>query len=364
MSIGTTIKRLRKEKDLTQEQLAEYLGISAQAISGWECDKCAPDVYQISVLAQIFNVSADVILEINANSIEIEIQNFLKRYDELGNSGDGIEKFELTKEMYKKYPSDFRVIEKYILELFYDPHHKEEPFGETVHKAQIQKLCEIVIRDCTIQQIRYTAYDILSVIYINSGDINKAKEICSYFPNSYFDTESELLEQLYCRTDGKMYTSKMRENILDVTEHLVNKLRNLATFGTNDKLHRIAIYKKCIEILNIIYDGEDSGFMLYHKGNINCLIAKALFDLEDHEAGLHYMQEGFKYCSKYDGQVASKNQMITHRSVVLKDVIEDLSQVYNTVKDTRVGWEIKEFNAFSKNKDLPKEYFDILEMYS
>lgn len=64
MSIGTTIKRLRKENDFTQEQLAEYLGISAQAVSGWECDKCAPDVYQLPVLAQIFNVSADVILEI------------------------------------------------------------------------------------------------------------------------------------------------------------------------------------------------------------------------------------------------------------------------------------------------------------
>ncbi len=364
MSIGTSIKRLRKEKDLTQEQLAEYLGISAQAVSGWECDKCAPDIYQIPVLAQIFNVSADVILEINANSVELEIQNFLKQYDEYGNCGNQIGKFELTKEMYKKYPSDFRVIEKYILELFNDPNHMKEPLGEAVHKEQIQKLCEIVIRDCTIQQIRYTAYAILSVIYINSGDLNKAKEICSYFPNSYFDTESELLEQLYCRTDGKMYTSKMRENILNVTEHLVGKLRNLATFGTNDKLHRIAIYKKCIEILNIIYDGEDSGFMLYHKGNINCLIAKSLLDSGDNETGLHYMREGLEYCLKYDEQVASSNKTITHNSAVLNGVTEDLSQVYNTVQDTRVEWEIKEFKAFSKNKDLPKEYFDILEMYS
>ncbi len=241
MSIGTTIKRLRKQKDFTQEQLAEYLGISAQAVSGWECDKCAPDVYQIPVLAQIFNVSADLILEINANSVESEIQNFLQQYDEYGNAGNQIGKFELTKVMYKKYPSDFRVIEKYILELFNDPHHMKEPFGEVVHKEHIQKLCEIIIRDCTIQQIRYTAYEILSVIYINSGDVNKAKEICSYFPNSYYDTESELLEQLYCRTDDRMYASKMRENILDMTEHLVCKLRNLGTFGMNDKSQKIKI---------------------------------------------------------------------------------------------------------------------------
>ncbi len=38
MSIGTTIKKLRRERDMTQEQLAEYLGITANSVSQWECD--------------------------------------------------------------------------------------------------------------------------------------------------------------------------------------------------------------------------------------------------------------------------------------------------------------------------------------
>ena len=45
MSIGTVIKKLRKEKDITQEQLADYLNITAQAVSQWECDNSAPDIY-------------------------------------------------------------------------------------------------------------------------------------------------------------------------------------------------------------------------------------------------------------------------------------------------------------------------------
>ena len=59
MSIGTVIKKLRKEKDITQEQLADYLNITAQAVSQSECDKSAPHIYKIPVLAHIFNVSAD-----------------------------------------------------------------------------------------------------------------------------------------------------------------------------------------------------------------------------------------------------------------------------------------------------------------
>lgn len=38
MSIGSTIKRLRRENDMTQEQLADLLGLTSAAVSGWECD--------------------------------------------------------------------------------------------------------------------------------------------------------------------------------------------------------------------------------------------------------------------------------------------------------------------------------------
>ncbi len=38
MSIGTKVKKLRRERDMTQEQLADYLGISAKAVSQWETE--------------------------------------------------------------------------------------------------------------------------------------------------------------------------------------------------------------------------------------------------------------------------------------------------------------------------------------
>ena len=44
MSIGTTIKTLRRGRDLTQEELAEELGVSAKAVSQWENYRTAPDL--------------------------------------------------------------------------------------------------------------------------------------------------------------------------------------------------------------------------------------------------------------------------------------------------------------------------------
>ena len=62
MNFGETIKKLRKQKDMTQEQLAEYLNISPQAISRWEINSTLPDITLIPMLANIFDVTTDMLL--------------------------------------------------------------------------------------------------------------------------------------------------------------------------------------------------------------------------------------------------------------------------------------------------------------
>ncbi len=63
MSIGTNIKSLREERKLTQEQVAESLGITFQAVSSWERDEYRPDTDKLIKLAEIFDVSVSAIAE-------------------------------------------------------------------------------------------------------------------------------------------------------------------------------------------------------------------------------------------------------------------------------------------------------------
>ena len=51
MTIGTNIKRLRQNKDVTQEQLGNVLGITSQAVSKWECETALPDIDLLPKLA-------------------------------------------------------------------------------------------------------------------------------------------------------------------------------------------------------------------------------------------------------------------------------------------------------------------------
>ena len=70
MSIGNNIKALREERKLTQDQVAEALGISFQAVSSWERDEYKPDTEKLLKLAEIFDVSVSAIAEEKRNTFK------------------------------------------------------------------------------------------------------------------------------------------------------------------------------------------------------------------------------------------------------------------------------------------------------
>ena len=59
MELGKQIYELRKKANLSQEQLAEKVGVSRQTISKWELGETAPDIKQAQALSQVFSVSLD-----------------------------------------------------------------------------------------------------------------------------------------------------------------------------------------------------------------------------------------------------------------------------------------------------------------
>lgn len=61
-SLGKKIHELRRDKDMTQEALAERMNVSAQAVSKWENDLSAPDITALPKLASIFDITVDELL--------------------------------------------------------------------------------------------------------------------------------------------------------------------------------------------------------------------------------------------------------------------------------------------------------------
>ena len=76
MDLSEKILKLRKVNNLSQEQLAEQLGVSRQSISKWESGQSTPEIEKLSMLSDIFNVTIDHLVkpsEIDELSIKTEI---------------------------------------------------------------------------------------------------------------------------------------------------------------------------------------------------------------------------------------------------------------------------------------------------
>ncbi len=80
MNIGNNIKRLRQQKNLTQDQVAEKLGVSYQAISKWETNANTPDISMLPEIANLFGVSIDMLFSDNIMDCS-DIHSFMKDDD-------------------------------------------------------------------------------------------------------------------------------------------------------------------------------------------------------------------------------------------------------------------------------------------
>ena len=89
VKIGKFLKELRKEKNMTQQDLADILDITDKAISKWENGRCLPDLYFLQKLTEIFNVSEKEILngernfkkkKVNKQQKILEINNLSKLF--------------------------------------------------------------------------------------------------------------------------------------------------------------------------------------------------------------------------------------------------------------------------------------------
>ena len=97
MSLGNSLFDARKKKGLSQEEVAEKLGVSRQTISKWETEETVPDIYQAKRLAKIYGLSLDELIDTDLDQKEIE--EVIKNTDEKKE-----EKINWTNAWSRKYP--------------------------------------------------------------------------------------------------------------------------------------------------------------------------------------------------------------------------------------------------------------------
>lgn len=205
MNIGSVIKAKRREKDLTQEQLAEYLNVSVSAVSQWESGKTVPDVSLIITLANFFDITTDELLCRTAKKDE-ELQSFYDRDAKLSQAGDVRGRLAVWREATQKYPGDFDCLHN-LADALMATIYIDGEFDEQDRNAkEAVSVCERIMRDCTDSKTRN--YTIQTLVLLHSShpysvaDEAKAVEYANMAPGFYCCREN-LLEHAYFTEDSQ-----------------------------------------------------------------------------------------------------------------------------------------------------------------
>ena len=83
MSIGEVIRKYRKEKNMTQEEMARRLGVSAPAVNKWENGNSMPDIALLAPIARLLGISLDTLLSFQEELTADEISALIMKIDEL-----------------------------------------------------------------------------------------------------------------------------------------------------------------------------------------------------------------------------------------------------------------------------------------
>ncbi len=141
IKLSENIKRIRKERKMTQEQLAETMGVSVSAVYKWESGQSVPDIHFIFALAELFNTSTDVLLgyEWKNNSAA----QMLARIDGLTKEKAYDEAALEAEKALKNYPNHFAVVYRSALAYL--------EWGEDSHQHKIiRRTIELLERSCEL----------------------------------------------------------------------------------------------------------------------------------------------------------------------------------------------------------------------
>ncbi len=351
MNIGNTIKELRLKKRITQEELAENLGVSPKAVSRWENQTTFPDISLLPAIAYYFGITTDELLGVDLYKKDEDIKLILEEVKKYKHSGDMLKLIELLKNGLKKYPNNFVLLEQlsFALLMIYRSSHKYKD-----ELLECIKINEKILAECQDEQIKHTAIKYLVSAYRANEELEKAKALVETLPSISISKERMLSSIL----KGKEGTLLHQHNISKAFGNIQSDIH----YELSDNYSRnIILLKKLINLYYVFYDEEDFAFEHYELMNINILIAKNYAKLENNENTKIYLIKAINHAKCYENinGTYKHTSILFDRLVFNKDDIQTNSTktIFEQIKDWLEG---KSFNDFKQTTEY-QEVIEILE---
>ena len=190
LKFADVILRQRKMRNMTQEELATALGVSAQAVSNWERGGY-PDITMLPAIANYFEMTIDALLGNDEVAQKEDIAAFFRKVREELPNEDMDSRIRLGKEYTLKYPKNYAIAHEMCWIIY-----RSNSDVRREHMDLLRSLCNKIISECTTQTYREGAVEIMCTLG-DDDDWEKWSQMCAEDYGAYRGEvlEKRLLEQ-------------------------------------------------------------------------------------------------------------------------------------------------------------------------
>ncbi|MBQ8433014.1 MAG: helix-turn-helix domain-containing protein [Clostridia bacterium] len=251
-NFSNAFKDLRKQREMTQEQIAEVLGVSCQAVSKWETNTSYPDISLLPVIADYFGVSVDCLLGHDTGKQLEEIHEACAKAEAMIAEKRYMEAIPPLREMLVKHPGN----EKLMYQLAWN-------LSWTIKNGSMDNYNEAILLYEKILTISSDTEMILKVKrdlihrYYTINEITKARAIAETLPPFAFCREKHL--GLCNLLDGRELSEDLQSNIQLFGQTLLSCLEYFEDekilsaeekkpYTTESAKKKIALLKEILEV--------------------------------------------------------------------------------------------------------------------
>lgn len=214
INIGENLKRLRLQRELTQEQLAEVFGVSPQAVSRWENNTSYPDITLLPGLAIYYDTSVDAIVGMDEIRKEETLRRIHTQINDFVINGQPGKAVALIRDSLKIYPNDSGLLMSLSETL---AHRNADPAAEQEAISIAERILQS--NDVSTKAKGTTSANLL-FLYLRTGQHEKANMLIRSLPHIW--ESREILMPEVCGSED--YPEALRTCILKVLCFLCQKI--------------------------------------------------------------------------------------------------------------------------------------------
>ncbi len=310
INIGTKIKELRKRDGRTQEDLAQVLGVTAQAVSRWEANGGYPDMEIIPSIANYFGITIDALFGYDCQRDQM-VEDILTRVRDTANQEEAILQL---REGLLRFPQNEKLslaLAGVLCEAGWNAHqvwshyddegylrHRRESRENNPAWSESIAICENLVKNTKDTEILYAALDILILLHGNFGEMDKVVYYANRLPSLHRCRELALCSAL----DGQDGARVLGETLLSMAgtfgTQLVSALvHNLSHCESGLAIEKI---KGALALFDLLCDDENYGEFSGNRVELYLYLSRLQWEFGDRDEAFVSLDKAYESASAYE----------------------------------------------------------------